>query len=275
MKTDSLFYRIFRYAPTLFFELIDQPAATARAYKFDSVEIKQTAFRLDGVFVPKAKRSDRPIYFVEAQLQRDRKFYWRFFAEVGLFLRQETPKQDWRGVIIWGKRSHDPGVPNHWQEFVQSQRVQIIYLDELASDEADLNTKVFQLLVAKQRQSIPQAREIMTLLKPPIVTGDLRSELVDLVETILFYKLARKTREEIAAMLGTDSLKETRVYKDAFADGRDVGRLEALDAAREEVQQQVVAQLLKLGMDTDQIAQSLSLSVTKTKKMIQAAKRKS
>ncbi len=241
-------------------------AATARAYKFDSIEIKQTAFRLDGIFVPKAKRSKRPIYFVEAQLQRDRKFYWRFFAEVGLFLKQETPKQDWRGVIIWGKRSHDPGVPNHWQEFVQSQRVQIIYLDELAADEADLNTKVFQLLVAKQRQSIPQAKEIMTLLKPPIVTGDLRSELVDLVETILFYKLANKSREEIAAMLGTDSLKETRVYKDAFADGRDVGRIEALDAAREEVQQQVVTQLLKLGLDTDQIAQSLSLSVAKTRK---------
>jgi predicted transposase/invertase (TIGR01784 family) len=271
MKTDSLFYRIFRYAPTLFFELIDEPAATARAYKFDSIEIKQTAFRLDGVFVPKAKRSQRPIYFVEAQLQRDRKFYWRFFAEVGLFLKQETPKQDWRGVIIWGKRSHDPGVPNHWQEFVQSQRVQIIYLDELASDEADLNTKVFQLLVAKQRQSIPQAKQIMTLLKPPIVTGDLQSELVDLVETILFYKLARKTREEIATMLGTHSLKETRVYKDAFADGREEGREEC----REEFQQKAVAELLKLGLNADQIAQGLSLPLATAKKMIQAAKRKS
>jgi predicted transposase YdaD len=52
----------------------------------------------------------------------------------------------------------------------------------------------------------------MTLLKPPIVAGDLRSALVDLVETILFYKLAKKTREEIATMLGTNSLKETRVY---------------------------------------------------------------
>ncbi len=275
MKTDSLFYRIFRYAPTLFFELIDQPAATARAYKFDSIEIKQTAFRLDGVFVPKAKRSDRPIYFVEAQLQRDRQFYWRFFAEVSLFLKQQTPKQDWRGVIIWGRRSYDPGVPNHWQEFVQSQRVQIIYLDELASDASDLNTKVFQLLVAKQRQSISQAREIMALLKPPIVTGDLQTELVDLVETILFYKLASKSREEIATMLGTDSLKETRVYKDAFAEGQEEGREAGREEGREEVQQQVVAQLLKLGLDTNQIAQSLSLPIATTKKMIQAAKRKS
>jgi predicted transposase/invertase (TIGR01784 family) len=271
MKTDSLFYRIFRYAPTLFFALIDQPAATARAYKFDSIEIKQTAFRLDGVFVPKAKRSDRPIYFVEAQLQRDRKFYWRFFAEVGLFLRQETPKQDWRGVVIWGKRNHDPGVPNHWREFVQSQRVQIIYLDELASDEADLNTKVFQLLVAKQRQSIPQAREIMTLLKPPIVTGDLQSELVDLIETILVYKFPNRTKEEIIAMLGTDDLKKTRFYKDVFAEGQEEGR----EQGREEIQQKGVVELLKLGLAAEQIARSLSLPLATTKKMIQAAKRKS
>jgi predicted transposase/invertase (TIGR01784 family) len=98
---------------------------------------------------------------------------------------------------------------------------------------------------------------------------------VSRLETILFYKLVNKNREEIAAMLGTDSLKETRVYKEAFADGRDVGWTEALDAAREEVHQQVVPQLLKLGLDADQIAQSLSLSVAKTKKIIQAAKRKS
>jgi predicted transposase/invertase (TIGR01784 family) len=125
--------------------------------------------------------------------------------------------------------------------------------------------------VAKQRQSIPQAREIMTLLKPPIVAGDLQSELVDLVETILFYKLAKKTREEIATMLGTNSLKETRVYKDAFADGQEEGREEG----REEIQRKGVAELLKFGLDAEQIARSLSLPLATTKKMIQAAKRQS
>jgi predicted transposase/invertase (TIGR01784 family) len=99
----------------------------------------------------------------------------------------------------------------------------------------------------------------------------LRSELVDLVETILFYKLAKKTRGEIATMLGTNSLKETRVYKDAFADGQEEGREEG----REEIQRKGVAELLKLGLDAEQIARSLSLPLATTKKMIQAAKRKS
>jgi predicted transposase YdaD len=52
----------------------------------------------------------------------------------------------------------------------------------------------------------------MTLLQPPIVAGDLRSELVDLVETILVYKFPNRTKEEIIDMLGTDDLKKTRFY---------------------------------------------------------------
>ncbi|MDB9524981.1 DUF2887 domain-containing protein, partial [Oscillatoria sp. CS-180] len=46
MKTDSLFYSLFQTSPSVFFELIGQPAANAAGYRFASVEVKQTAFRL-------------------------------------------------------------------------------------------------------------------------------------------------------------------------------------------------------------------------------------
>jgi predicted transposase YdaD len=68
-------------------------------------------------------------------------------------------------------------------------------------------------------------------------------------------------------MLGTDDLKKTRFYKDVFAEGREQGR--------EEIQRKGVVELLKLGLDANQIARSLSLPLATTKKMIQAAKRKS
>ncbi len=48
MKTDSLFYRLFQTLPDLLFELIDQVPAQATAYRFTSVELKETTFRLDG-----------------------------------------------------------------------------------------------------------------------------------------------------------------------------------------------------------------------------------
>ena len=51
MKTDSLFYRLFRHAPMLVFDLAWLEAPAADAYQFRAEEIKQTTFRLDGVLV--------------------------------------------------------------------------------------------------------------------------------------------------------------------------------------------------------------------------------
>ncbi|WP_443029087.1 DUF2887 domain-containing protein [Spirulina sp. CS-785/01] len=61
MKTDPIFYRLFKELPSSFFELIGQPPSQASAYRFDSVELKQTAFRVDGVFLP--LEESLPLYF--------------------------------------------------------------------------------------------------------------------------------------------------------------------------------------------------------------------
>jgi predicted transposase YdaD len=52
VKTDSIFYRLFQSFPGIFFELIDQSPTIANIYQFSSVEVKQLAFRIDGVFLP-------------------------------------------------------------------------------------------------------------------------------------------------------------------------------------------------------------------------------
>lgn len=67
MKTDSIFYQLFQNFPSIFFELIGESAVTGNIYKFTSVEIKQTAFRIDGVFLPNVDSDSQPIYFVEIQ----------------------------------------------------------------------------------------------------------------------------------------------------------------------------------------------------------------
>jgi predicted transposase/invertase (TIGR01784 family) len=70
LKTDSLFYRLFQTFLPLLFELIGFTPTHPEAYQFRSVEIKQTAFRLDGVFVPTAEEQEHsPIFFVEVQFQ--------------------------------------------------------------------------------------------------------------------------------------------------------------------------------------------------------------
>ncbi|QJB28147.1 DUF2887 domain-containing protein [Limnospira fusiformis SAG 85.79] len=61
MKTDSIFYRIFQQYPRSFFELLNRPPEESDRYQFTSVEVKQLAFRLDGVFLPTTPEGDRPL----------------------------------------------------------------------------------------------------------------------------------------------------------------------------------------------------------------------
>ncbi len=67
MKTDSLFYRLLQAEPTLAFELAGLAVPEPARYGFVSQEVKQTAFRLDGIAEPPADRPDAPRGYVEFQ----------------------------------------------------------------------------------------------------------------------------------------------------------------------------------------------------------------
>lgn len=72
---DTLFNRVHsaRYSyslqtlPRLFFDLIGLSTLPAEQYRFHSVELKQTALRLDGLFNPPEDRPDLPVFFIEVQ----------------------------------------------------------------------------------------------------------------------------------------------------------------------------------------------------------------
>jgi len=78
MKTDSLFYRLFQRSPGLVLELAGLDRFDAHSYRFCSEEIKQTAFRLDGVLTPATIHSGLPLIFVEVQFQPNAAFYSRY-----------------------------------------------------------------------------------------------------------------------------------------------------------------------------------------------------
>lgn len=88
MQTDSLFYALFQSLPSLLFELLERNPEDAEGYQFASVELKQMAFRIDGVFRPPEAAPTAPVYFVEVQFQRDPQLYRRLLSEVLLYLRQ-------------------------------------------------------------------------------------------------------------------------------------------------------------------------------------------
>ena len=118
MKTDPIFYRLFQNIPSAFFEIIGRSPDEALAYDFRSVEIKQTAFRIDGVFIPVAGDERSPILFTEVQFQREDDFYYRFFSEITLYLRQYRPLSDWQAFIIYPRRSVESAVPLAYQDWI-------------------------------------------------------------------------------------------------------------------------------------------------------------
>ena len=83
MRRDTIFYQLFRQSPSLLFELISQPPDNAQQYIFDSIEVKETAFRLDGVFIPPDPSGI--IYFCEVQFQPDELLYERMFSEISIY----------------------------------------------------------------------------------------------------------------------------------------------------------------------------------------------
>ena len=101
MKTDSLFYRLLQAEPTLAFELAGLDVPQHEGYSFISQEIKQTAFRLDGIAEPPSDRPDAPRGYVEVQFQPDEDFYPRFFREILLHLSQYPSLHPWQAVVIY------------------------------------------------------------------------------------------------------------------------------------------------------------------------------
>ncbi len=260
MKTDSLFYRLFQEFPDIFFELIGSTPEIASNYQFSSVEVKQTAFRIDGVFLPNLE-SDR-IYFVEVQFQPQQEFYSRFLAEIFLYLRQNQPENDWSAIVLYPSSSTDAGNIKHYREFFDSGRIRRIYLNQLSGGvfENSLAVKTVKLIVAPESKTIEQARELVERVR---LQGDQlqQEKFVQLVETILVYKLPNMSREEIEAMFELSDLKQTKVYQEA--------KLEGIQQGIQEGKLQSVPPLLALGLTVEQIAQALGLSVEQVRQAAQ------
>jgi predicted transposase YdaD len=69
MRRDTIFYQLFLQSPALLFDLIPGSPADANEYVFRSIEVKETSFRIDGVFL--SPTPEGLIFFCEAQFQPD------------------------------------------------------------------------------------------------------------------------------------------------------------------------------------------------------------
>ncbi|QSV65085.1 MAG: DUF2887 domain-containing protein [Dolichospermum sp. DL01] len=220
MHTDTIFYQIFLTFHTLLFELLGQPPENAAGYQFTSVEVKEKAFRFDGIFMPNSE--EKPIYFVEVQFQNKPEFYWELITEINIYLNQYKPEQDWQAVALFAKRSLDvEKLTNYQQELVNSGRIKRIYLDEIAS--GSIGMGLIELIVSKENQSQELVKNLMTRTKTEVSNDSERQGIIELLESVLMSKFSQLSRQEIEAMFLVSDIKQTRVYQEAKQEGEQEG----------------------------------------------------
>jgi predicted transposase/invertase (TIGR01784 family) len=228
MRRDSIFYQLFLQSPTLLFELLPQPPDRENEYTFDSVEVKETSFRIDGVFVPPMPSGI--MYFCEVQFQPDDLLYERMLSEIYIYTyRHRNLFDDWRAVAIYPSRSLEQSNRKVAIEMLNSRRITPIYLDELGSGS---NLPIgLGLMVLTTLEGDVAKIEARRLVGQAQGSGD----IINLLSTIIVYKFSNLSRDEVDAMLGIE-LEQTRVYREAVAVGETIG------AARE---QALILRLLK------------------------------
>ncbi|MEH2208723.1 MAG: DUF2887 domain-containing protein [Nostoc sp.] len=212
MRRDTIFYKLFKQFPGLLFELVDEPPPEAENYQFESVEVKETAFRIDGVFLPPANAVSKTVFFAEVQFQKDEDLYHRFFSELFLFLyRHSIRYDDWFGVIIFGSRSLEPSSSSIHRALLESGQVRRVYLDELGDlRQQPLGLGLMLLTnVTSETEAVEGARFLLEQARQQS-----EQAIIDLVTTIIVYKFSNLSREEIAAMLGLN-LEEPRAIREA------------------------------------------------------------
>jgi predicted transposase/invertase (TIGR01784 family) len=257
MKTDAIFYEIFKEFPNIFFEIIGKPDTNTNIYEFIAPEIKQKSFRLDGVFSPFAEFPNEALYFIEVQFYKDEEFYDRLFTSIFLYFTQyQPPNPDWFAIVIYDKRSNERTYPQRYRSLLEPH-LRRFYLDELDDLPDDsLGMGIVRLVVESEDKAGEFAKTLINKAKETLTDTLTQRKVLEFIETIVVYKFPNLSREEIETMLNLNLLKGTKVYQEAKAEGELETKL------------RMIPILLELGLSIQQIAERLELDVEEVRKVV-------
>jgi predicted transposase/invertase (TIGR01784 family) len=221
--------------------LLSQPPENAAGYVFESIEVKEKSFRIDGVFLPPDRSGI--VFFCEVQFQLDKLLYERLLSEISIYIYRNRDRfTDWQVVVIYPTRTMEQSRTEVVREMLASGRIIRVYLDELgAAAELPTGLGLMVLTTLEGDEAISEARGF-------IDRSQGNRGIIDAVSTIMVYKFSNLSRDEVDAMLGIE-LEQTRVYREAVAVGETIGEVRGLERGRSEGEQALVLKLLtrKLG----------------------------
>jgi predicted transposase/invertase (TIGR01784 family) len=263
MITDPIFYRLFETSPETFFLLLGMSVESARTmaarYQYQAIEFKETSHRVDGVFLP--KEGGLPLYFLEVQFYRLPSIYADLCVKAYTYLKQHDPGQAFCGVVLFASKGLEPTELAPYQPLLDVGLIRRFYLEEMPElADTPLGLSILLLLRQSDEQAPATARDLIARAKSE--TGDeaLRADLIELIETVILYKLPRLTREEIQTMLQIHDIRESKVYQEAVEEGIEKGREEGLALA--------IAKMAAKKISAEEIAAILELDVEMVRQVL-------
>ncbi|MDJ0836790.1 MAG: DUF2887 domain-containing protein [Acidobacteriota bacterium] len=226
MRTDELFYEFFREKPKDLFRLIGQEVYGD--YTFESITIKTTEKRLDGILIRVQQGGVRT--FFEAQGYLDKRIYWRGFRGLATYHELNGDEGRFQIVFLFLDEAMDPGIPEalaHWEEtdpLILCRRYLVDCFKKLGEDAGELN--VLRPIITKTREELYEhIGTWQNQIKALSLTTERLRTLMDLLIYAVTARFQNITREELVKMLQLSPIEESVAYREIKEEGRVEGEL--------------------------------------------------
>ena len=253
MKTDELFYELFRFSPESLLELVQ--LEVRGGYRFESITVKSTEKRFDGYF--KSDNENGPDIFLEIQGYRDNNIYWRLFREICAFHEQRQNDRPFAAVVLFIDAALDPGNPPlvpappnqllrcdllDCLKNIRDDATPLVALKPLTlSEKADLPKAVGEWKAGIDAMGLPEAR---------------KKALEELLEYAILQRFQNLTLEEVRKMIQLTPLEESVAVKELIQQGMERGMERGLERGLKKGQMigqiQLIQRLLKIPQTPDE-----------------------
>lgn len=222
MRTDALFYELFQTAPQTFFELLR--ITPLCDYRFESITVKASEKRIDGVIEP--VDAEQPVYFLEVQALLDETIYWRTLREVATYFEQRPARHDnWQAVVLWLNKADDPGLrtlkPLSYKPASRLVSADLIKLLKQLPETA-LVLNVLRPLLAKSEREVRKhvVQWVEQIRQTPNLDPQTEEKLVAILSQLIEQKFRGLSYKELAAMLRLTPLRETASVQEVLKEDR-------------------------------------------------------
>jgi predicted transposase YdaD len=240
MKTDELFYELFRFSPESLLELVQLDVSGP--YRFESITVKSTEKRFDGYF--KNVGDKGPDIFLEIQGYRDHNIYWRLFREICAFHEQRKDHRPFAAVVLFIDASLDPGNPplNPAPPHQLIRRDMVECLKSIRDNATPL--VVLKPLTLENKADLPKAVDQWKAgIDAMALPEDRKKTLTELLEYAILQRFKTITLEELQKMIELTPIEESVAFQEMVQKLSQKLRRELSQKLRQELSQKLSQEL--------------------------------